>query len=444
MTTITKENKDKINFTISKYNNIAIIGLGYVGLPLCIEFARKYNCVGFDVDGKKINQLNNKIRPIDDITQEDLNNTNSSFSSQLSDLKESSIFVVTVPTPIKPDNTPDLTLIQKATEMLSDVIKEGDIVVYESTVYPGVTDEICVPILENGSGLKFNHDFFVGYSPERLSPGETNRTITKITKIVAGSTPEVAEFLEELYGSIIPAGIYKAASIKVAEAAKIVENVQRDLNVALMNELSIIFNKMDISTLDVIDAASTKWNFMKMTPGLVGGHCIGVDPYYLTYKAESLGYHPQVILSGRRINDGMGKFVAEQVVKMLIKADKSIRKSRIGILGVTFKENVADIRNSKVIDVINELQTYDTNIVVTDPHADSEEVKKEYGFDLVSFDTIKDLDALIIAVPHNVYKDLNVDRLLALFNGGDKVVFDIRGCFRGHEKMKSLKYYALL
>ena len=444
MTTMTEENKDKTDFTISKYNNIAIIGLGYVGLPLCIEFARKYNCVGFDVDSKKINQLNNKTRPIEDITQDDLNKTNSTFSSQISDLKESAIFIVTVPTPIKSDNTPDLTLIQKATEMLSGVIKEGDIVVYESTVYPGVTDEICVPILENGSGLKFNHDFFVGYSPERLSPGETNRTIIKITKVVAGSTPEVADFLEKLYGSIIPAGIYKASSIKVAEAAKIVENVQRDLNVALMNELSIIFNKMDISTLDVVEAASTKWNFMKMTPGLVGGHCIGVDPYYLTYKAESLGYHPQVILSGRRINDGMGKFVAEQVVKMLIKADKPIRKARVGILGITFKENVADIRNSKVIDVIKELNTYDTNIIVTDPHANPKDVKEEYGFDLTNFENIMDLDALIIAVPHQVYKDMDSWKLLNLFNDGQKVVFDVRGVFRKYKEFENLNFYGVL
>ena len=444
MTTMTEENKDKTDFTISKYNNIAIIGLGYVGLPLCIEFARKYNCVGFDVDSKKINQLNNKTRPIEDITQDDLNKTNSTFSSQISDLKESAIFIVTVPTPIKSDNTPDLTLIQKATEMLSGVIKEGDIVVYESTVYPGVTDEICVPILENGSGLKFNHDFFVGYSPERLSPGETNRTIIKITKVVAGSTPEVADFLEKLYGSIIPAGIYKASSIKVAEAAKIVENVQRDLNVALMNELSIIFNKMDISTLDVVEAASTKWNFMKMTPGLVGGHCIGVDPYYLTYKAESLGYYPQVILSGRRINDGMGKFVAEQVVKMLIKADKPIRKARVGILGITFKENVADIRNSKVIDVIKELNTYDTNIIVTDPHANPKDVKEEYGFDLTNFENIMDLDALIIAVPHQVYKDMDSWKLLNLFNDGQKVVFDVRGVFRKYKEFENLNFYGVL
>jgi len=420
----------KIDFQDKRYEHVAIVGLGYVGLPLCIEFARKHHCVGFDVDHAKISQLTDGIRPIEDITQEDLESTTSVFSSKVEDLSDSSVFIVTVPTPIKADNSPDLTLLEKATEMLAKVIKKGDVVVYESTVYPGVSEEFCVPILEKVSGLTFNLDFFVGYSPERLSPGETNRTITKITKIVSGSTAEVADFLADLYGSIIPAGIYKASSIKVAEAAKVVENVQRDLNVALMNELSIIFNKLDISTLDVIDAAATKWNFMKMTPGLVGGHCIGVDPYYLTYKAESVGYYPQVILSGRRINDGMGKFVAEQVVKMLIQADKPVRNARIGILGITFKENVADIRNSKVIDVINELQTYNTDVIVTDPHASSEDVKHEYGLELLPFENINNLDALIIAVPHNAYREMSADRMFSLFNGGEKVVFDIKGIFR--------------
>ena len=434
----------KIDFQDKRYEHVAIVGLGYVGLPLCIEFARKHHCVGFDVDHAKISQLTDGIRPIEDITQEDLESTTSVFSSKVEDLSDSSVFIVTVPTPIKADNSPDLTLLEKATEMLAKVIKKGDVVVYESTVYPGVSEEFCVPILEKVSGLTFNLDFFVGYSPERLSPGETNRTITKITKIVSGSTAEVADFLADLYGSIIPAGIYKASSIKVAEAAKVVENVQRDLNVALMNELSIIFNKLDISTLDVIDAAATKWNFMKMTPGLVGGHCIGVDPYYLTYKAESVGYYPQVILSGRRINDGMGKFVAEQVVKMLIQADKPVRNARIGILGITFKENVADIRNSKVIDVINELQTYNTDVIVTDPHASSEDVKHEYGLELLPFESINNLDALIIAVPHNAYREMSADRMFSLFNGGEKVVFDIKGIFRHNDDITKTGIYKFL
>ncbi len=434
----------KIDFQDKRYEHVAIVGLGYVGLPLCIEFARKHHCVGFDVDHAKISQLTDGIRPIEDITQEDLESTTSVFSSKVEDLSDSSVFIVTVPTPIKADNSPDLTLLEKATEMLAKVIKKGDVVVYESTVYPGVSEEFCVPILEKVSGLTFNLDFFVGYSPERLSPGETNRTITKITKIVSGSTAEVADFLADLYGSIIPAGIYKASSIKVAEAAKVVENVQRDLNVALMNELSIIFNKLDISTLDVIDAAATKWNFMKMTPGLVGGHCIGVDPYYLTYKAESVGYYPQVILSGRRINDGMGKFVAEQVVKMLIQADKPVRNARIGILGITFKENVADIRNSKVIDVINELQTYNTDVIVTDPHASSEDVKHEYGLELLPFENINNLDALIIAVPHNAYREMSADRMFSLFNGGEKVVFDIKGIFRHNDDITKTGIYKFL
>ena len=436
------ENQKK--FSALRYNDIAIVGLGYVGLPICIEFAKKYNCMGYDVDAKKIDLLNKKIRPIEDISQDDLDQSSAKFSTSLDKIKRSSVYIVTVPTPIREDKMPDLSLLEQASEMLAAVLNKGDVIVYESTVYPGVTEDVCVPIIEKITGFKFNEDFYVGYSPERLSPGETNRTLTKITKIVSGSTPEVADFLAELYGSIIPAGIYKAASIKVAEAAKVVENVQRDLNVALMNELAIIFNKLDISTLDVIDAAATKWNFMKMTPGLVGGHCIGVDPYYLTYKAESVGYYPQVILSGRRINDGMGKFVAEQVVKMLIQADKPVRKARVGVLGITFKENVADIRNSKVIDVINELNTYNTEVIVTDPHASPEDVKEEYNLDLLAFNQINNLDALIVAVPHQIYRNMGSDELFGLFNGGEKVLFDIRGVFSSNEKFKNLQFYGLL
>lgn len=440
----TQEVDTNQQFQNQRYNNIAVVGLGYVGLPICIEFAKKYNCVGFDVDTRKVNLLNQHIRPIEDITQDDLNDSTASFSTSLDDIKNSSIYIVTVPTPIRDDKMPDLSLLEKASEMLASVLNKGDIIVYESTVYPGVTEEVCVPIIEKTSSLIFNQDFYVGYSPERLSPGETNRTLTKITKVVSGSTPEVADFLSDLYGSIIPAGVYKASSIKVAEAAKIIENVQRDLNVALMNELAIIFNKMNIKTLDVIEAAATKWNFMKMSPGLVGGHCIGVDPYYLTYKAESIGYHPQVILSGRRINDGMGKFVAEQVIKMLIQADKPVRKARIGVLGITFKENVADIRNSKVIDVINELKTYNTEVIVTDPHAEVDDVKQEYDLDLVDFNTIQHLDALIVAVPHQVYKDMAMETLLSLFNNGEKVVFDVKGVFRHHSEMAELELYKFL
>lgn len=425
------------------YKQIAIVGLGYVGLPLCIEFARQYTCLGFDIDEKKISQLNSKVRPIDDITQADLNDTTAVFSAQRSDLSTASIYIVTVPTPIKSDNTPDLTALEKSTEMIAGVLKKGDIVVYESTVYPGVTEDVCVPILARVSGFKFNTDFFVGYSPERLSPGETDRTITKIQKIVSGSTPEVADFLDSLYGSIITAGTFKASSIKVAEAAKVVENVQRDLNVALMNELSLIFDKLGISTLDVVEAAATKWNFMKMTPGLVGGHCIGVDPYYLTYKAESVGYYPQVILSGRRINDGMGKCVAEHVVKMLIQANKPVKNAKIGVLGITFKENVADIRNSKVIDVINELKTYNTQIFVTDPHACPDEVASEYQLPLVPLDALRDIDALIIAVPHQVYLAYSPEMLIDRFNGVP-VIFDVKGVFRHTPEIRDSGVYKLL
>ena len=436
------ENQKK--FSALRYNDIAIVGLGYVGLPICIEFAKKYNCMGYDVDAKKIDLLNKKIRPIEDISQDDLDQSSAEFSTSLDKIKRSSVYIVTVPTPIREDKMPDLSLLEQASEMLASVLNKGDVIVYESTVYPGVTEDICVPIIEKITGFKFNVDFYVGYSPERLSPGETNRTLTKITKIVSGSTPEVADFLAELYGSIIPAGIYKASSIKVAEAAKIIENVQRDLNVALMNELAIIFDKMNIKTLDVIEAAATKWNFMKMSPGLVGGHCIGVDPYYLTYKAESIGYHPQVILSGRRINDGMGKFVAEQVIKMLIQADKPVKRARIGVLGITFKENVADIRNSKVIDVINELKTYNTEVIVTDPHATAEDVQEEYNLQLTPFDQVNNLDALIIAVPHQVYKDFNSEQLFSLFNGGEKVVFDVKGVFRHENSISEVGIYKFL
>lgn len=434
-----KNNTTHTPFT-SKNTKIAIVGLGYVGLPLCIEFSRQYSCVGFDIDEKKISKLNKKVRPIEDITQEDLNQTSAIFTSQPEDIADATVFILTVPTPIKSDNTPDLTALEKSTEFIAGMLKKGDIVVYESTVYPGVTEEVCVPILERVSGHVFNSDFFAGYSPERLSPGETDRTITKITKIVSGSTPEAADFLEELYRSIITAGVFKASNIKVAEAAKVVENVQRDLNVALMNELSLIFNKLDISTLDVVEAASTKWNFMKMTPGLVGGHCIGVDPYYLTYKAESVGYYPQVILSGRRINDGMGKCVAEQVVKMLIQADKPVRKARIGVLGITFKENVADIRNSKVIDVINELKTYNTEVIVTDPYACKDEVEEEYQVPLVSFEDLNDCDALIIAVPHRVYLNYTPEILMRRCKN-KPVIFDVKGVFRNQASIAKLEFY---
>ena len=419
----------KIDFSTYKNPKIAVVGLGYVGLPLCIALAKLFQTQGFDISSKKITQLKQNIDPIDELEPSDLEDTQAAFTSEISELKESTIKILTVPTPIDANKRPDLSLVKSATESIATVLKEGDIVVYESTVYPGVTEDVCVPILEKVSGLTFNKDFFVGYSPERLSPGDKNRSLQKIVKVVSGSTPEVCDILADVYGQVIPAGIYKAKSIKVAEAAKVVENVQRDLNVALMNELSILFSKIGIDTMDVINAAATKWNFMKMSPGLVGGHCIGVDPYYLTHKAELLGYHPQVILSGRRINDSMGKYVAEQVVKLLIKADKRVKGARVGILGMTFKENVSDIRNSKVKDVIDELESYACNVLVSDDYAKPEEVSEEYSFDLVGFDALNELDALIVAVPHSSYESLVFEDLCQKITGVP-VVFDIKGVFK--------------
>ena len=410
---------------------IAIIGLGYVGLPLAIEFGKILDVFGYDKDNLRIKQLKKSNDTNNDISSKEFHKSKYlKFTNNLNQIKDCNFYIITVPTPIDRNKIPDLFYIKQACLEVASVIKKNDIVVFESTVYPGLTEEFCMPLIEKNSNLKFNKDFFCGYSPERINPNDKKHTITKITKITSGSNKKSANIIDNLYKKIIKAGTYKVSSIKVAEAAKVIENSQRDLNIAFMNELSQIFHLLNINTNEVLEAASTKWNFLNFSPGLVGGHCIGVDPYYLTYKAESVGYYPQVILSGRRINDGMGKFVAEQVVKMLIQADKPVRNARIGILGITFKENVADIRNSKVIDVINELQTYNTDVIVTDPYASSEDVKHEYGLELLPFENINNLDALIIAVPHNAYREMSADRMFSLFNGGEKVVFDIKGIFR--------------
>lgn len=424
---------------------IAVIGLGYVGLPLAIEFNRHYKVLGFDVNQTRINELNNGIDRSGEADMKRVVPGNITFTTNSEDLKKCGLFIVTVPTPIDRQNTPDLTLVKNATALLGSLISKGNIVIYESTVYPGVTEDICGKILEEKSGLKLNQDFYLGYSPERLSPGEKERTLTKIIKVVSGSTPEVKNLLANLYGSVVSAGIYEATSIKVAEAAKVIENTQRDLNVALMNELSIIFDKLGISTQDVIDTAATKWNFMKMTPGLVGGHCIGVDPYYLTYLAEQLGYHPQVILAGRRINDNMGKYIASQIIKKLIQANKNIQGSKVLIMGLTFKENVADIRNTKVMDIINELKEYGINILVTDPHADLEETQHEYGITLNSYEKISNVDAIILAVAHKEYKEKEIDELLGKISGSDneKVLIDIKGVYRTNPKRHSCIYWEL-
>lgn len=401
---------------------IAVIGLGYVGLPLAAEFGKKYQVLGFDINTFRINELSKGYDRTQEMSNDDLKNSHHlRFSSNIGDLDECNIFIVTVPTPIDNYKKPDLTPLLAASRTVGKSLKKGDIVIYESTVYPGCTEEDCVPVLEKESGLKFNEDFFCGYSPERINPGDKVNTLTKIKKVTSGSTPEIADFVDNLYASIIEAGTYKATSLKVAEASKAIENAQRDVNISFVNELSLIFDKMGIDTSEVLEAAGTKWNFLKYKPGLVGGHCIGVDPYYLLHKSESLGYYPQVILSGRRVNDNMGIFVANKLVKLLIKKGHKVEGSEVLILGVTFKENCPDIRNSRVIDVYNELKDFGVNVTVHDPWADKEEVHEEYGISIISELNDK-YDGIILAVSHQEYINLNLEDL----KKSNAVVFDIK------------------
>lgn len=411
---------------------IAIIGLGYVGLPLAIEFAKKYKVLGFDINKERIHELANGMDRTQEANLNDLNHAISlaksnnsaglTFSDDTLALSEYNVFIVTVPTPIDQFKAPDLTPLLKASEMLGKVLKSGDIVIYESTVYPGCTEEDCVPILEKYSGLKFNVDFFCGYSPERINPGDKVNTLTKIKKVTSGSTPEIADIVDGLYASIIMAGTHKAPSLKVAEASKAIENAQRDVNISFVNELALIFDKMGIDTSDVIEAAGTKWNFLKYRPGLVGGHCIGVDPYYLAHKAESLGYHPQVILSGRRVNDNMGMFVANKVVKLLIKKGQKVSGSKALILGVTFKEDCPDIRNSKVIDIYKELNQFGLIVDVYDPHADKREVHEEYGINLIN-EIVDTYQAIILAVSHKEFLALDIKKISS---DESAVIFDTK------------------
>lgn len=419
--------------------HIAVIGLGYVGLPLAIEFARKYPVLGFDIDAGRIEEL---LRGEDRTNEADVadlqqalqaagdgQNHGMALSSSPSSLNGCNVYIITVPTPVDHFKSPDLRPLLHASELAGKALKKNDIVIYESTVYPGCTEEDCVPVLEKHSGLRFNHDFFCGYSPERINPGDKVNTLTTIVKVTSGSTPEVADFIDNLYRSIIAAGTYRAPSIKVAEASKAVENAQRDINISFVNELALIFDAIGIDTNDVLEAAATKWNFLRYKPGLVGGHCIGVDPYYLAHKAESLGYQPQVILSGRRVNDNMGVFVANKVIKLMVKKGHSIAGSRALILGVTFKENCPDIRNSQVIDIYNELKQFGLAVDVFDPHANPMDVKKQLGIDLIyDFDkTIRDnnctYDAIILAVSHSGFRDLNLDAV----KRKNAVVFDTKG-----------------
>ncbi|ABR73491.1 Vi polysaccharide biosynthesis protein VipA/TviB [Actinobacillus succinogenes] len=409
---------------------VGVVGLGYVGLPLAVEFGKQRETIGFDISPNRVKELaEGKDRTLEVSSEALKSATHLSYTSDLERLKRCNFFIVTVPTPIDDVNRPDLTPLQKASESIGKVLKKGDIVVYESTVYPGATEEVCVPILERVSGLKFNQDFFAGYSPERINPGDKVNTLTKIKKITSGSTPEVADIVDQMYGSIITAGTHKAASIKVAEAAKVIENTQRDLNIALVNELSIIFERVGIDTVDVLEAAGSKWNFLPFRPGLVGGHCIGVDPYYLTHKAEEVGYNPQVILAGRRINDNMAHYVAQTTVKLMLNHNIDVAKAKVGILGVTFKENCPDIRNSKVVDVIHELRNWGADVVVADPWADPAEVKHEYGLDLSVIDENHPVDALIVAVGHKEFRELNPEILRTYMNSSNPVLVDVKSLF---------------
>ncbi len=422
-------------------SKIAVIGLGYVGLPLAVEFSKKYPTIGFDINDIRIKELMSGIDRTLEVENEELQkvivkenpvSTNHSkgfyCTKNFEDIKDCNVYIVTVPTPIDKYNRPDLTPLYKASSTVGQVLKQGDVVIYESTVYPGVTEDECIPVLEKVSGLKFNVDFFAGYSPERINPGDKEHTVTKILKVTSGSTPEVGKFVDDLYKSIIEAGTHLAPSIKVAEAAKVIENSQRDINIAFVNELSKIFRLLGIDTNDVLEAAGTKWNFLKFKPGLVGGHCIGVDPYYLAQKAQELGYNPEIILAGRRLNDGMGAYVADEVVKMMVRKGTYVKEANVLILGITFKENCPDVRNTKVIDIIKELESYHTNITILDPWAEPEEVKHEYGIDTIQeIETIKNqkFDAIILAVSHNEFADLDLSKIKTE-NG---IIFDVKGFY---------------
>ena len=411
-------------------NRIAVIGLGYVGLPLAHAFAEKYDVVGFDINRDRIDELNQGYDRTLEVSGEALKKVQESmiFTSELKDIDNCNIYIVTVPTPIDASNRPDLTPLINSSRMIAEVLKKNDIVIYESTVYPGVTEEVCIPELEKASDLVFNKDFFAGYSPERINPGDKEHTVKNILKVTAGSTPEIARKVDELYASVIEAGTHMASSIKVAEASKVIENTQRDVNIALINELALIFDTMDIDTNEVIEAAATKWNFIKLTPGLVGGHCIGVDPYYLTYKAEELGYKPNLILGARQINNSMGKYIAEQTIKQMILHDKKIKDSNILILGVTFKEDCPDMRNTKVVDIIDECKSYGCNVDVYDPWVDPDEPKKWYSHGLISdpLKSDKKYDSIVLAVAHSQFKSITMQDY-GLLSSGDPVLIDVKG-----------------
>jgi UDP-N-acetyl-D-glucosamine/UDP-N-acetyl-D-galactosamine dehydrogenase len=424
---------------LDKKKILAVIGLGYVGLPIALEFAKKIKVIGFDINVGRVNMMQNKIDPSQELEAADFEGCDIEFTNELDVLSRANFFIVAVPTPVDEHNVPDLIPVTRASETIGKVLKKGDYVVYESTVYPGCTEEDCVPIIEKFSGLKKTEDYMIGYSPERINPGDKLHTISTIIKVVSGCCAESLETIAKVYELVVKAGVHKASSIKVAEAAKIIENTQRDLNIALMNELSIIFDKMNINTYEVLEAAGTKWNFLKFQPGLVGGHCIGVDPYYLTYKSKKLGYNSQVILAGRFINDAMAGYVARKILQNIIQTNGNVKDAKVLVMGATFKENVSDIRNSKVADVVKELKAYSLNVHVTDPYADSADLKHEYGFGLTP-ELSNDYDAVLVTVPHDDYKKLD-DAYFVSITKVHALVADLKGIYRG--KITTRKYWSL-
>ena len=412
---------------VNKQEKLSLVGLGYVGMPIAVAFSKKINVIGYDLNAKKIELYKQGIDPTNEVGNEGVKNCKVEFTADETKLREAKFHIVAVPTPVYDDHMPDLTPVEGASRILGRNLTKGSIVVFESTVYPGVTEDVCVPILEKESGLKCGVDFKIGYSPERINPGDKVHRLETIKKIVSGMDAETLDEVAKVYELVVEAGVHRASCIKVAEAAKVIENSQRDINIAFMNELSIIFNKMGIDTKSVLEAAGTKWNFLKFYPGLVGGHCIGVDPYYLTYKAEMLGYHSQVILAGRRINDDMGKYIAENVVKNLIKSEKAVKGARVAILGFTFKENCPDTRNSKVYDIVKELREYGIEPLITDPTADADEAKRLYGVEFVDMYKIKNMDAVVLAVAHNAFAKFEMKDIDAMFGKGQKVLVDVKG-----------------
>ena len=425
---------------IERESSLAVIGLGYVGLPIALEFAKKLNVIGFDISQERIELMKNKIDPSNELISNDFENCSIEFTANLEEIRAATFYIIAVPTPIDDANLPDLRPLLAATKTIAKVLKKGDYVVYESTVYPGCTEEDCIPLLEEESGLKFKEDFKAGYSPERINPGDKLHTLQNVIKVVSGCCEESLQEIALTYELVVQVGVHRAPSIKVAEAAKIIENTQRDVNIALINELSIIFNKLNINTYDVLEAAGTKWNFLKFFPGLVGGHCIGVDPYYLTHKAQQAGYHSKVITNGRYVNDSMGFYIAKQTVKKVIAQGKHIQEARVLIMGATFKEDVSDIRNTKVIDIVTELKSYQMAVDIVDPHASSEEMEKEYGVSLLK-QPLTNYDAIIVAVNHQEYLTLNEDYFKSLFKDGKGVFIDVKGIYQS--KIKDLEYWSL-